>query len=293
MLQNIFDRYNAIPTYLMTYPVVTNDISYDVIYNLFTSNRCDIGMHCHPWNTPPFNDGDLIPNDIMSSENHNNIYDKLETLFKEIQNRFYCKPLSFRAGRWKLNSCVSRAIHELGLRIDTSVTPFVSWMDDKGPDFFDAPILPYLFNPDDVLIPKSRGVLLEIPVTIGFFQKNFNICAKIRRWVANSSLSNWHILGILDRIGLMNLCWLSPELSDSKSMLRLARTFVKNGASCLNLSFHSTSLLPGINPFVKNEEDLKEFLGRIESFIQYAHESRFEFAPLSMAIEHHAGDLGI
>lgn len=293
MLQDLFDRYNAIPTYLITYPVITNKKSHRILTKILDRQRCEIGIHCHPWNTPPFNESKCILNTMLSNLDYNIIYNKQETLSNEFERSFGYKPLCFRAGRWGFNSDVAKSIHKLGLKIDTSVTPLANWMNDKGPDFLDAPGQPYCFDPDDILTPIPGGILLEVPATIGFFQHNFKRCAEIRNWIANSSLSNWHILGIMDRLRLLNFRWLSPELSDSESMIQLSKTFVKKGASCLNLSFHSTSLLPGMSPFVKDQQDLESFLGRIESFLQYAHENRFEFAPLGMALESHAGYLEI
>src|ERR671922_839019 len=53
-LQEIFDHYGAVPTYLVTYPVVKNGHARELLGNILSRNRCEIGTHCHPWNTPPF-----------------------------------------------------------------------------------------------------------------------------------------------------------------------------------------------------------------------------------------------
>ena len=37
----------------------------------------------------------------------------------------------------------------------------------------------------------------------------------------------------------------------------------------LNLSFHTTTLLPGKSPFVKNNEDLGQFYLKIEKLLEY------------------------
>ena len=66
-------------------------------------------------------------------------------------------------------------------------------------------------------------------------------------------------------------------------MIKLSKNFVKSGHSFLNMSFHSTSLLPGKNPFVKNNHELTMFLNDIEIFLQYAVNNNFEFLPLSKA----------
>jgi hypothetical protein len=101
--------------------------------------------------------------------------------------------------------------------------------------------------------------------------------------ISNSALSRLRLLGILDRLQLLNFHWLSPELSSGEEMVKLSKRFVKSGHDFLNMSFHSTSLLAGKSPFVKDESELTEFLAKIETFLQYAVKNDFEFLPLSKA----------
>ena len=83
---------------------------------------------------------------------------------------------------------------------------------------------------------------------------------------------------------MLNFYWLSPELSSGKEMIKLSKRFVASGHHFLNMSFHSTSLLPGKSPFVKNERELIIFLDKIEMFLQYSVKNNFEFLPLSAAV---------
>lgn len=53
MLQDIFNKYNAVPTYLINYPVATSMDSVKILKNIYDEEKCEIGTHCHPWNTPP------------------------------------------------------------------------------------------------------------------------------------------------------------------------------------------------------------------------------------------------
>ena len=64
-LQKIFDRYNAIPTYLINWPVITNPKSSQIIKKLCNESNCEIGTHCHPWNTPPFDEEINEKNSMM------------------------------------------------------------------------------------------------------------------------------------------------------------------------------------------------------------------------------------
>jgi hypothetical protein len=84
---------------------------------------------------------------------------------------------------------------------------------------------------------------------------------------------------------ILNPRWLSPEKSNGKDMVQLAGTFIKKGVKYLNMSFHSTSLIPGATPFNKSKNDVEEFIKNIEIFIQYAFSNEFRFVSLEDALK--------
>ena len=53
-LQDLFNEFNVKPTYLITYPVATNERAVFILKRILDEGKCEIGNHCHPWNTPPF-----------------------------------------------------------------------------------------------------------------------------------------------------------------------------------------------------------------------------------------------
>jgi len=284
-LQKLFDKYGAVPTYLVNYPVVAKRDSRRIIQDIYRAGRCEVGMHCHPWNTPPFEETINNHNSRLLNLPSDLLHRKLECLYDTIRNELGVAPLAFRAGRWGFGSTVAQSIHALGISIDTSITPFNNWNTEEGPDFYFAPPFPYSFSPQNILTPDPNGRLVEIPPTIGFFQRRFERCAKVRRLILGSALSKLHLIGFLDRVGILNLRWLSPELSTDQEMVRLAKAFFKNGATTLNMTFHSTSLLPGKSPFVRNEEQLVNFYGRIETFLKFVRDRGLDFSSLSAIAE--------
>jgi hypothetical protein len=285
LLQELFDHYGAIPTYFVNYPVITNKYSSRIIREIYDKGSCEIGTHIHPWNTPPFEETICAKNSFICNLPRELAKRKLLNLHNKIKDHIGMEPKCFRAGRWGFGPTIASCIHELGYLTDTSITPFCDWTEEEGPDFTDASYLPYRFEPNDVLSKNSNGRLLEIPPTIGFFQQNFGRCAEARKWILGSRLSRYHLLEILDRLRIINFRLLSPEMSSGSNMIKLAKSFIKKGYAFLNMFFHSTSLLPGCSPFVKNENELEAFIGRIEMFLQFASEKSFEFAPLSDALE--------
>ena len=284
-LQAIFDRYGALPTYLVDWPVVNDDNACTVLREIQERGGCEIGTHCHPWNTPPFEEETNEQNSMLCNLPSELVSKKVKTLHEAIVDRFELTPVSFRAGRWGLGSGVARSIRELGYKIDTSVTPFVDWTRMGGPNFSEASTFAYRFDPEDCLHKKEDGCLLEVPTTIGFFQKNFKRCYSVRKRLLEGAVSRYHLVGILDRLGMLNYRWLSPETSSGLEMIRLSKSFIRSGHSFLNMFFHSTTLLPGKTPYVNSERRLERFFKDIEIFLDYAVKKDFAFLPLSKALE--------
>jgi hypothetical protein len=214
------------------------------------------------------------------------VYRKLENLHARIIEQVGVVPVGFRAGRWGFSESVGRSLQKLGYAIDTSVSPGVDWRPDHGPDYSNAPIASYRFDPSDYLTPAPSGPLLEVPPTIGFWQRHHASRLRIRKaLLASPAARRLRLPGLLDRARLLNFGWLSPEPSDAACMIRIARQALRNGVRTLNLCFHSSSLLPGLSPFVRTNAELAEFLQRIEVFLRFAAESGIAFSRLSDATE--------
>lgn len=286
VLQDLFNKYGAIPTYLINYPVATNSTSIKVLSSFLEKGQCEIGMHCHPWNTPPFSEPLDAQHSMMCNLPYELLREKMGKLYEVIQSNFGVSPISFRAGRWGFNSDVAKCLSELNFKVDTSMSPFVDWTPYHGPNFRNASSRPYYFDTQNISQGKQSGDLLEVPPTIGFYQSNFKLCDTFQYNLKKPFISKLRLLGILDKLRLLNFHWLSPELSSGDEMVRLAKTFVKTGHQFLNMSFHSTSLLPGKSPFVRDKNDLSFFLEKIETFLKYAKDNDFEFLPIGESMEY-------
>ncbi|MBC2714579.1 MAG: hypothetical protein HF978_04645 [Desulfobacteraceae bacterium] len=280
-LQEIFDKYNAVPTYLINWPVISDPKSSQIIKKLCNEHNCEIGTHCHPWNTPPFGEEINEKNTIMCNLPYEVIEQKMGRLHEAIVKTLNVEPLCFRAGRWGFGSNVAKCIQQLGYTIDTSVTPFVDWSVNSGPNFNGASTFPYHFEARDILKQCSDGPLFEVPASIGFIQRNFEISDRIRKIILSTRIRKLRLLGILDKLKLLNHRWLAPELSSAEDMIKLINVLVLKGHRVLNFTLHSTSLLPGKSPYIKSEEDFYNFIKKIETVLAYCNHKNFGFAPLS------------
>lgn len=282
-LQRLFNRYGAKPTYLLSYPVASNPTSVEILKRILEEDKCEIGMHCHPWNTPPIKDNEEIDtkDTMLCNIPEDLVYEKLSYLDDTIYNNFKGRARTFRAGRWGFGPAVAQALCRLGYRFDTSVTPYVNWQDYNGPDYSEFGSTPFKFTAQGIDHKSESGLLIEIPVTIGFLQPN---TVNMQRWektLRKPFVRKLKIAGILERLRLMNKVWLSPEITGFRDMVLLADRKKKNNASFLNLTFHSVSLQKGLSPFVKTKEDEFKFMQKIELFLRYARDAGWQNMTLS------------
>lgn len=269
-IQDLFDKFGVRPTYLITYQVATDQWAIDLFSNYLAQGKCEIGMHCHPWNTPPFEEVTSAYNSMLCNLPEDLQYRKLELLKKTICKNFGITPVSFRAGRWAFGSGTARAIHKLGFKIDTSVTAYTNWSDWHGADYRDIGPGSYRFSHANIAQEIEKGELFQVPATVGYLQRNFEVCNTISKMLDGPFLHRCHIKGILRRLGLLSKVDLSPETSTSQNMIALAERMQELGFEFINLFFHSTSLMHGLSPFVKSREDEIDFLRSLENFLSFS-----------------------
>ncbi len=280
------DEYGIIPTYLINYPVATSISSRKVIEDILGTGRCEIGTHCHPWNTPPFVEEQSKFNSFLCNLPQDLVEEKLCVLHEVIKSNFGITPAVFRAGRWGLGKWVLSAIEKLNYKVDTSITPFCSWSEKKGPDYKCKMNSSFYLNHKffDVPLGRDMGRILEIPPTMGYLQKNEIYCDTVRKILMSSPLKYLKFNGILDYTGAINYRWLSPEMSSSDEMIMLANRQFEKGNNFVNMFFHSNSLMPGQTPFVLNSSELNKFYRRIELFFHYIVENAIKPVALSNGV---------
>jgi hypothetical protein len=283
VVQELFDAFGVVPTYLVTYPVATDVSAVSFLRRIADRGACEIGAHCHPWNTPPFVEADTRQHSMLANLPRDLQYAKIKCLHYAIVSSFSVEPRLFKAGRFSYDVGVGEVLQQLAYRIDTSVTPYTSWAWAQGPDFTD--IGPGLFRISNNHDSPNTMKLVEVPVSIGFLQRGFARRQRILQAVGRSPLRRLGMRGLLDRLGLVSKAWLSPELADGRTMIRLARAMTRDGYRVLNLTFHSPSLLAGLTPYTRTHADERRLLARLEKFLTFARREGIEPARLS-ELEH-------
>lgn len=282
-LHELFVEYGVRPTYLVTYQVVTNDRAAATLAQLAASGTCEIGAHCHPWSTPPFSEARELRNSMLCNLPDALQEEKIQVLHDAIVGHLGLRPTSFRSGRWGFSPAVANALQGLDYEVDSSITAYTDWRQCQGPDYRWVSPMPFRFSPHSLYRPCARGSLLQVPATVGFLQNGFRVRNALANGIARTPLRRLRLLGILDRLHLLNKVWLSPENASGAQMIALARSMERNRYSVLNMFFHSSTLTAGLTPFVRSREDERRFIASIEQFLRFARASAFESITLSEA----------
>ncbi len=282
-LQQLFEAYNIRPTYLLTYPVVGHPESSEFFREVVGRGVAEIGSHCHPWNTPPFEEVLSVSNSMLCNLPKGLQLQKIAELTSLIENRIGLRPVSFRAGRWGYSSEVAQSLLDLNYKVETSLTPFMNWQQFLGPDSSLSPLDPFFFYPESPMMATTIGFgsLFEVPVSIGFNRSNFEFCHWYSKFIITRKLSKKVFLGGMSRLGLMRKIWLSPEISTAGEMIKLIQILSNKKLSCLNMMFHSNSLFPGNTPFVKSGKELEAFYNKLEEVLEYVNSKQCKSITLS------------
>lgn len=283
VLQSLFDKYGVTPTYLVTYPVATNARSISLLRRIMEDGRCEIGTHCHPWNTPPFREVRNEWNSMLCNLPADLQFKKIETLHSVITQNFGVIPTSFRAGRWGLGEEIPRILANLNYKVDSSILAFQCWKSYGGPDFSDIFPSPFMWAQLNGVHEGKNSALLEVPATAGYTQNNFKVSNRIWRALGGKLMQMVRAKGILSHTKLLDKIWLSPEPANSSQMIKLTTRMLHNGYSFLNMFFHSNALKAGNGPYVKSSVEEELFIRKIEEFLVFTSENGIESIKLSDA----------
>ncbi len=256
-LAALFARHRAVPTFLVTQPVLQDEAAVASLRALWERGQCVLGLQLHPWVTPPFGEVSSPRNSYLTNLDANQEEQKLLTLKSLFERRFGVAPTIFRAGRYGLSRNTPHLLEKHGFFIDTSIAPRTNFSRQGGPDYRHDDAGLFWFG--------AQRRLLEVP-----------LCRDVVGW--GSRFANGRI-GLSDRLGPLGHAagalfartrcaeriTLSPEGNDVGAMQRLLRGLLARGQGVFSLSFHSSSLSPGRNPYVRDEAGQRVFIATLDA----------------------------
>ena len=259
--QTIFDKFQIHPVYVVDYPVVTQEAGYQELRKIYGSGRCEIGLHLHPWVTPPFDETLNRKNSFAGNLSAELEKSKIQTTSREIEAVFGHKPRIYKAGRYGVGPNTALILAELGFEVDLSVCPLMDFSSEGGPDFTENRPLPYWFG--------TTHPLLELPLTNDFTGLLRNSGRKLHSFLTAPVLNRLRAVGIAARLKILNRVCLSPEGYDVSEMIALTRTLFKAGVRIFTFNFHSPSLVAGNTPYVRDSNELTAFLYKFEAYFDF------------------------
>jgi hypothetical protein len=266
ILHPLFQEANMTPTYLINNVVLENTSCVEIFKEL--KGSFELGTHLHP----EFIEPDKLFSDYSGKSGKANCCfypapiesEKIKNITDLFIRSFGYKPTSFRAGRFSAGVNTISSLKKLGYKVDSSVTPHISWSDktrEKPVDFTAAPELPYFIKENSILETDIKSEILEIPVTIGLMQRN-----PYREIISS-------IAGFRHVYRKEKITWLRPFYSSFYEMKRLiedySKRFQNNNSIVFNMMFHNVEVLPGLSPYTSSKSDCKKYIKSLADFLKY------------------------
>jgi hypothetical protein len=250
ILRPIWNRFMVKPVYFVSPEVVGNEQCCRALLEEMKLGA-EIGAHLHSEYIGPQKKHENIAG-TASDEFPCYAYDteiesaKIKNLTELIEKKFGVRPVSYRAARYGADLDTIKTLAGLGYKIDSSITPSISWEKQGGPDHSRAPRQPYFISQTDYY-SAGNGSVLEVPITISGKRLLF-MSVLSRRWLFYR--------------------WLRPTHMTAFEMKMLINEFVKNYSEpVLNMMFHSMEVLPRKTPFVRTKLGQKMYLGRLTAIL--------------------------
>lgn len=255
--QALCARHSARSTWFTNWPVMHNEQTRDTILGIGQREDVEIGMHIHPWLTPPGEADQHYGSreSYLANLDKTKIAAKLETNWQVFASNG-CEPVSFRGGRYSSGPDVQTFLFRKGFIADASVVPYTIWQEDGAPDYQHRTLQPHRVAPTE----SQHKPLWELPVTLGFTRRNFSLWSKTLNIIENTPLRYLRLIGILQRAGIVKRVWLNFEDTSADDMLQLIDVLETLNVPCICLTVHSSSLHTGGNPYSHCEDAVERIL---------------------------------
>ncbi len=281
--QDLCDKYDVVPTYLLAYECATRDEALATLIPLAEKRRCEIGHHLHVWTTPPFqNEGpngvDLDWIQAFQFQLPDSLFaEKAEALRHAIENSFGHSPTSHRAGRWGIDQRTVDWLASAGFVVETSMRtairlrnfpPGVESSSQNGRHIaaaeYELHKNPY-FWPVESPSPACRSIV-EVPATVDV--RNALASTLFVPYLRSKLPGEFFLFKVYRKFAGLNM--LSPDPGYSPGELpRIIERAIRRGVTVINLMFHSSELALHCSPFTKTQQDVDSVWRHLEEAFNY------------------------
>jgi hypothetical protein len=263
--QDLCSRFGVATTYFANWAVLRDRQACGVLLDLAQREGVEVGMHIHPWNTPPLDQGGAAGD--RESFLHNLPCETIRNKLSSVHELFLkngLRPTSFRGGRFSSGGVIHQFLRDQGFLADSSVVPYTTWSSDGAPDYRGRGPKP-IRHP-----PRCEGDLpfWEIPLTCAFTRRPAHLWQRAYELCEGTWLGKLHLIGIADRLGIVSRIGLNFESTETTRMLRLLRQLRRERPPCLCFTVHSTSLVAGAGtPYTRTQDQENRLFGRLEEVL--------------------------
>jgi hypothetical protein len=239
-------------TLLVSHRVAQDQAACEVLARWRDLYGAEIGVHLHPWSTPPFADlagpepipAEHLPLPLLRA--------KFGSLIKQVQDSWGITPVSFRMGRFDFGPRVLGLLPEFGLQVDSSIVPLT--LKGSG-DYFLAPPDPFPLTPAALEVPLTLvPVLASLPGAL----------ARLARGLPGNTgrrLLNW--------FKFAGAAGIQPAWFPLASMRLAAGLHRRRGGRVLTMFFHSSELQPGASRLFPSEPAVAALVAKIRAFLSW------------------------
>ncbi len=259
---DLYTAHGVTPTYLVSYPVVTHGPAAARLRDLRECGRIEIGAQLHPWVTPPFDEPLAVHNTFPGNLPAALERTKLEVLTDAIERSLDYRPTIYRAGRYGVGPNTPEILASLGYEVDTSVVPHTNMARKEGPDFRGACATPFWFGPGP---PPAR----KFRLTVGFVGHLARFGPRAGRYVDHPFFTQSKLGSVLARSRMLSRVRLTPEGVPVAYAMAVTRVLHAMGQRLFVLNYHSSSLLPGKSPYVRNDSELTRFVDFLRTYLAF------------------------
>lgn len=251
--QDLCNKYGFKPVWLSNWEMINDSEFVSFIKRNLKENACELGMHLHAWNTPPYHELPMHDNSgapYLIEYPKNIMEQKIASITAKMKEQFGFVPISHRAGRWAMNDDYFELLYKYGYEIDCSITPGINWKDSVGqtPDFYGVNYQKALKN------VHMQNELIEVPVTVEYTHKMF---VSVRKSFKEN------VKAIIYGIKGKNV-WFRPNRENFDELNWLVDKNRNSNAEYLMFMLHSSELMPGENPTFRNSDEIEQLYKNLE-----------------------------
>lgn len=245
--QLLCEKYLIKPIYLMNYEAASDLRWCDFISKKAKEGLCEIGLHLHAWNTPPYYSlpNVLNGNPYITEYPKNIISQKITSTISLIYKNCGIKVKSHRSGRWAYSNEYFEELKKQGICVDCSFVPGIDLSQISGRTSFCKGA--NYKNVKNKIFELESG-LLEIPLTT----------VKTRMLLSKSFSSK------IKTLLLGKVFTLRPTGLANNALVKIAHKCKQR--NFIEFMIHSSELMPGGSPYYSTKKDIDVLLNEIEKF---------------------------